>query len=330
MNFFQWTTDYQLYRQQTPKREQSPFNVFFVNRRRELESAGIPPFRLLSERVWEQDGRPYYNVHPKLASRLCKVDMSKIPSTLLKMPHNQRVVNVRLAEQHDEFTIQKEMPSNIGPSFRFASPPAPAGSFAHSVLMVDAREPGGGILPGVGGERSVMFLIDFNVFSIYRQPVYCMFAIAPEEGKSLQEAIDQVTSKRGSRSYDEVIRNVIRLVTSIGFLSDNPTICEPDILAADRSEFVNANDERREFLAARAKRKGKNGYNIGTDIMFLGERPLVAGARRDNPTGRELEYAHIRCGHPHLVRHGEGKKLVKVMWYVPTTVRPDKPFKAED
>lgn len=50
--------------------------------------------------------------------------------------------------------------------------------------------------------------------------------------------------------------------------------------------------------------------------------------RSNNLTGRELEYAHIRAGHPHLVRYGEAKKLVKMMWYTPTHVRPDRPFRS--
>ena len=42
--------------------------------------------------------------------------------------------------------------------------------------------------------------------------------------------------------------------------------------------------------------------------------------------GRERTHAHIRSGHFHAVRCGEGRKNVKVKWFRPTVVRPDLPF----
>lgn len=326
MNFFQWTTDYQLYCRSTPKRERMEYSKFLRWRRRQQQAAGIPIHRLLTEGVWTDDGSPYYNVHPNLVSKLCKVDMDKIPSTLFKMPHGVRAVNIRFAQKHDEFTVNEPQHTDVVARLSNTSGTAPSGSFVHSILMIDMRKNE----EYQKGQLSILFIMDFDVFTPLGQPVYSMFGIAPDDGISLQTAINQAKGRYRSPSYINMMENVIKCCVSIGFLADNPTICEPDILASDRSEYARANDERREFLFARAKRKGKNGYNVGTDIMFLGERPLIAGERRENPTGRELEYAHIRGGHPHLVRYGEGKKLVKVMWYVPTTVRPDKPFKAED
>ena len=326
MNFFQWSTDYQLYRRHTPKRERMEYEQFLPWRRRQQEMAGIPTHRLLAEKVWTDDGSPYYNVHPNLVSKLCKVDMDKIPSTLLKMPHDLRAVNIRFAEKHSEFVVSEPQHTDLVARLSNTSGTAPPGSFVHSILMVDLHSE----QSVKGHNRSVLFIMDFNVYTPLGQPIYSMFAIAPEEGRSLQSAIDQAKGKARTASYIAMIENVMKCCVSIGFLADNPTLCEPDVLSSDRSSYLTANQQQRQVIVDRAKRKGKNGYNIGTDIMFLGERPLIAGQRRENPTGRELEYAHIRCGHPHLVRYGEGKKLVKVMWYVPTTVRPDKPFKAED
>jgi hypothetical protein len=97
-------------------------------------------------------------------------------------------------------------------------------------------------------------------------------------------------------------------------------------LSKDRSSFDGGSEEQRQTIIERAKRRGKNGYNVGCDLMFLGERPK-GESRSGEATGRELQYAHIRGGHPHAVRYGEGKKLVKIKWFAPTTVRDDLPFK---
>ena len=80
------------------------------------------------------------------------------------------------------------------------------------------------------------------------------------------------------------------------------------------------------MIAEKARKKGKFGFNVGTDLMFIGERQFQQ-QKNSEETGRELEYAHIRAGHPHAVRYGEKKKMVKIVWYVPTTVRSDLPFK---
>ena len=92
-----------------------------------------------------------------------------------------------------------------------------------------------------------------------------------------------------------------------------------------RDQYERGDQAKRDQIVARSRRRGKNGYQVGTDIMFLGEKGLRS--QGGSGEGRELSYAHIRSGHPHAVRYGPGKKLVKIAWYRSTTVRPDLPFK---
>ena len=325
MQFFEWTTDYQLYCRQTIKKERDSYDRFFPRRRRELQMSQTMPIRLLAEHCWDKiEGRPYYNIHPKLVGKLCKVDLNKIPSTLFQMPHGARAVNIRFAQQHDQFTVHEKMlTENSTASGIMTRGTMPAGSFCHGVLMIDNRAQA---LPGVGTmPRNLLFIMDFNVFTRYQQPIYTIMGLMPEDGKSIEDVLRE-SSKGRSDSYDEMIRNIMRLAVTIGFLADNPTICEVDVLAKDRQKFGGATETDRETIIARARRKGKNGWNIGNDMMFLGARP-VGERRASRPTGRELEYAHIRGGHPHAVRYGKDKQLVKIMWYQPTTVRDDLPFK---
>jgi len=319
MQFFNWTTDYQLYKQQVPKREQEDYAEFFQRRYRQQLSAGLPPARLVAERLWRESENPYYNIHPNLATKLCRVDLSKIPSEMFRMPHGLDVVNIRFAQKHDEFVVAEPQHTDLTALLSMTKGTAPAGSFVHGVLMSKLSIP-------KEQDPSILFIVDFNQFTPLRQPIYSLFSIIPKVGMSMQDCIDVAKAKARSASYEKMLGNVLRLAVTIGFLSDNPTICEPDVLTDDRDTFQKASQEQRNVIAARAKRRGKFGFNIGTDLMFVGERPM--GERRtQHETGRELEYSHIRAGHPHAVRYGEEKKMVKIMWYVPTTVRPDLKFK---
>ncbi len=315
MKFFNWTTDYQLYKQQVAKNQQKPYEEFLTHRAHEQQMSGIPPVRLAAEKKWTDEGNPYYNVHPNLVAKLCKVDLSKIPANLFRMPHGLTIANVRFAQKHSEFVIDQDQHTDLSPQISQTTGTAVAGSFVHSILLHQYK-------------GSVLYIMDFDQYTALKQPVYSLFRIMLEDGKSMQEVIDETKYRQRDVSYQNMLENLARLTITIGFLSDNPAICEPDVLDNDKSEFSEASDTRKEFLAQRAKRRGKFGYNIGTDLMFLGERPITSKSSTA-ATGKELEYAHIRAGHPHAVRYGTNKSLVKIMWYSPTTVRDDLPFKQE-
>lgn len=316
MNFYPWVTDWQLYKKIIGKNA-LPYDEYFIDRKNQQESAGVPAHRLIAERMWSEDGSPYYNVHPKMVSSLCKVDMKKIPSNLIRMPHGLNAVNIRFSQKHDEFTLHDKELTNprLNQQFQDATKGMIlSGSHVHGILMVNLN-------------KSVLFIVDFNIYTGHNQPVYTIYAIAPNENDTLEDAINKAKGSDRSKSYNDVIDNVMRLCVSIGFLSDNPVICEPDVLSKDRSAFESGDDKRRKVIIERAKRRGKIGYNVGTDIMFV--EPRDKKSIFSDATGREIKYAHIRSGHPHLVRYGKEKKLVKMMWYVPTVVRPDKPFKLD-
>jgi len=319
MQFFNWTTDYQLYCSHFDKRERMPYDEFLRTRNKQLsEKFIVSNRRLTAETEWVKIGSPYYNIHPKMVSKLCKSDLTKIPSLMLKMPHGLSVVNIRFCQQHPEFTVEREHSSENYDNYSYGKFVLPAGCFLRSILMYRDEQ-------GI-----ISFVMDFGLFDHHNQPTYSLFGILPQDELSMQQCIDRAArlSSQPIHPYYHMIANIMRLAVTIGFLSDNPTICEADVLNADRSKFVEADDPRREVIAARARRRGKFGYNVGTDLMFVGERPK--GERRTSAaTGRELEYAHIRGGHPHAVRFGEAKKLVKIMWYVPVTVRDDLPFKKD-
>jgi len=102
-------------------------------------------------------------------------------------------------------------------------------------------------------------------------------------------------------------------------------LLEYDVLSKDRQKFREADDERRNLLIDRARRKGKVGWNVGTTELLLGDMPRQKVNLPEHQRG-EHSHAHIRTGHLHAVRYGEGKRQVRIKWFRPAVVRPDLPF----
>jgi hypothetical protein len=135
-------------------------------------------------------------------------------------------------------------------------------------------------------------------------------------------------------SMGERLVNLFKVIISAGFLANTPEerLVVPDVLARDKDNYTEAvkrgDQAKIEEILTRARNRDKIGYNVGTNEMFIGETNPIKTDR--TVTGKELEYSHIRGGHPHAVRYGEGKKQVKIKWYRPMRIREDLPFKTEE
>jgi hypothetical protein len=168
-----------------------------------------------------------------------------------------------------------------------------------------------------------------------------LITINCKNGQSVSEAI-QTTVEQASAGEQAVmvtmgdrLSNLIRVIVSAGFLANCPEddLVVPDILNADKQSFKDASQRGDavaiQSIVERAKRRGKNGYNIGTSEMFVLENESEQHKQYDS-TGKQLSFSHLRGGHPHAVRYGEGKNKVKIKWFRPTRVRPDLPFKTSE
>jgi hypothetical protein len=279
------------------------------DRLRDYQNEGQAPFPLMAEDHWMEDGYAYYNVHPQLVEKLCKANLEKIPSNLFQMPHGHECVNIRFSQQHQQFTLSGKISSN---HTQVAS-----GAYSKSLLMFHVKE-----------ESRVLLVVEFG--NDFGGEALSTMYLHLESGKSLGDVLESCAKRSNicgsSHNNSGIGANLLGLAVTVGFLSNNPVICEYDVLSKDRSKYQNADEDQKEKLRQKAKRRGKVGYNIGNDLMFMGAQPK--NSNRQHVTGRELEYAHIRRGHPHAVRYGKNKELVKIMWFSPTTVRDDLPFKA--
>jgi len=314
MNFYHWHSLYDIARKHRGE-EASPKE--FYDWKGEKGERGVFAEQMLedNEADWYDSGQPYYNVHPAWVDQLSKSNLDKIPSECFTLPHGYTTISVRFAAPHAELTLDGPITMEVAGTERAAT--WPKGLFVQSILIRDLW---------VDDARLLYFCVDFGTIEGVQQ-----FGICLEPGISLERAISSHRDAAAARQPEnadlwKVLHNLLRVVAMVGFLSEgNPELIDFDVLSKYRDEYPRADQARREVMISKSKQRGKNGWNVGNDMMFLGEQPTHSQPQGN--TGRELNYAHIRNGHPHAFRYGPGRTQVKIKWVLPTVVRPDKPFK---
>ena len=122
----------------------------------------------------------------------------------------------------------------------------------------------------------------------------------------------------------------VRLIVATIFLATGShKVLEYDVLSkhlAVYREIRGENETQQKDYEQKALKKGKFGWNIGSG---RGDRGLklpngtsYAKACQD-AGGRELLYQHIRGGHWHSYRYGQGRKDIKIKWQEDITIRKD-------
>lgn len=90
----------------------------------------------------------------------------------------------------------------------------------------------------------------------------------------------------------EIMLNVVRLCACIALLDNDPELVMPDILSADNHKWDKATEEERKALIAKARKRGKYGFNIGAGLEVI---------------------PHFRRPHPALVWTGQGRTTPKIV-----------------
>lgn len=320
--FSVWTTDYDQYKQYSGRKEVSVEN-FFRNRLEDFRRFGLPPYRLIAEALWMQLGRPYYNIHQGILPHLVRVDLSKIPSNLIELPPQYPVINIRFCQPHPAITLSQ--PLGTGELSM------PKDAWVHGMLMVDFRH----VAP-VRQKVQIIFNFDqYRMVQGQRQPVYTIFDLELNETSNLEMAFGaSVGETTRSPDYRRVVLNCLKLAVTVGFMAtSSKDMVSPDVLAAYRDEYYSLSTppERKKWIEEKSQRRGKAGWNIGNDVMFLeGTVGTHNRGSSSSDEGRELSHAHIRGGHLHAVRFGPKHSRVKIMWFRPTTVRSDLSWEFQD
>ena len=286
--------------------------------------------RMGEEYLWLLAGRPYYNIHPKLVGHLCTCKLDKLPASYLEVPGGFDTVLLRFADPSPELRVEGDeyvrcilmarslygIPSErLADLFEHEKPPKQLDLLSDKlVLRIDL---------GDRGQCDGLSYIREWVVGLRLLPDRTLDEEFAAFENTAPEAIAPGTRRR------EVLENCLRLIATVGLIANSPeeNLLEYDVLAKDRAAFATANEERRQRITERSRRRGKYGWNVGTNELFLGEVPRWSASPSDG-SGREHSHAHIRSGHLHAVRCGPEKKNVKIKWFRPTVVRPDLPFMA--
>lgn len=362
MEFYQWQTLYDEFRRAHKKdaevRRMDDIDIAMIEANNILSTKFNNPrnawkriVRLRCELEWIKAGRPYYNIHPQMARSLCKTNLDKIPANLIEIPDNLKAVVFRFAEP-----VETRYTDNSGLTFVQGVNAEGSPIYCRSVLFSRLRLEESETFsskdlakiaewtPDWVGSDQLMLVIDegFRLKTDTGDRTLCnTLMLNAMPGETIPQAIEAATedkTKMESLVYlgmGERLSNLFRVIISTGFLSNCPEdgLIVPDVLADDRSKYSEAQSTQDQNtmtrLKERARKRGKNGYNVGTSEMFVGEAKAALSERQGEGSGKELSFSHIRGGHPHAVRYGEGKNKIKIKWFRPTRVRPDLPFKAE-
>lgn len=279
-----------------------------------LADPGVIHNQLVSEYLWVKGDRPYYNVYPSLVPVFAKGRLD-IPVNLLKLPHGSSCFCIRLPEENKSLVIddqhrvqtilfwklEKEVINKYLKKIQFEFP-------VHNMIMlwIDVNE------------RESVHGSPFPILT-YKTLVWDNDETIEESMCKLQESN---SSQLGLKVPEEIVRNCVRLAASVCFLVESgDELIVPDVLAKDRIAYQQAKTKQeKDKFREKAIKAGKFGWNVGVEEMF-NSRPTVG-------VGGELQYAHVRDGHWHTVLYGTNKSQRKIIWYRPTVVRSDLPFRS--
>jgi hypothetical protein len=251
-----------------------------------------------AEVAYLKRGRPYYNFHSSMIEPAKRIKLDKIPAAMIDVPRDFQTVNLRFPD-----------------------------SMEYTSLLVTRR-------------NTMIILYMQSRTALDDKLIFCRLdthAATASIETYLEEWVDTLPAESAASSTEnktdvlvDTIRDVLRCYVVTQFLADCPdeNLIEYDILSKHRGEWVHATPERKLEIIELARQKGKKGWNIGVSSVLLADAPRLSAPKGEvqDPSG-ELRHSHIRTGHLHCVRCGKNKGDVKIMWYRPTVVRPDLPFK---
>ena len=304
--------------------------------------------RLNLEYSWCKSGKPYYKVHPVMVKKLSKINLDKIPVEFIEVPEFDSVcfrfaedIPTRYIDAHAGITAIRDESINASPIYaRSAIFSRIRRSDPKYKSAIDYVQKTTGDINALNDDNFIIVLDEgFRAKQEHVDRTLCnSIIISIHQGEMISQAIERTISEDSVMSklptnLKSRLENLFRVIISVGFMANAPedNLIVPDIINRDKENYDNAvakNDVGKiKEIVDRSRNRGHNGWNVGTNEIFVDERSSVKHS--EGGIGNELQYSHIRGGHPHTVRFGEGKKRIKIKWFRPTRVRADLPFKQE-
>lgn len=251
----------------------------FLDFKKQWAEENESPFtyrRAILEEGWDTYKNPYYNCYPAILPMLMKLKLN-IPWASMDFS-KLGVLEVRL-------------PKNQSPESPFKWGEHEVRSIMFGVQDMVGDQNTSDLIKGL----CICFDIG-EVDCLGLEPVYSFRLLPFREGFSVEESLSVLSVDKsaliGVVVPEEIALNVIKLCVCLALLDSDPSIITPDILSSDRDKWQGASDAERERLIEKAKRRGKNGWNVGASIEYI---------------------PHYRRPHPALVRIGKGRMLSRIV-----------------
>jgi hypothetical protein len=149
------------------------------------------------------------------------------------------------------------------------------------------------------------------------------------EGETVEEVLEEASQEwyHESKDVSDFFKTMMRILIGISFFSmDNHELIMPDLPRRVISAISHSKTQQEKDQRLADAMKKQPGFKVGKEIEL--PRPIVVpDPYKSEPTGRELQYSHLRSGHLRLQRYGsQGNYTYETIFIEPTVVRPDLPM----
>lgn len=163
---------------------------------------------------------------------------------------------------------------------------------------------------GVGNELGYGLVIGMDIGeTVGGMPTHTM-KIFPLNCSSVEETIHKLpvhaSMEEGTHVPERVISKCVKLCLTLRLIGDDPDLIQPDVLSKDRIRWKAGDEELKRRLEDKARRRGKNGFMIGSLLDSAGVSP------------------HIRKPHLSLYWTGKGRKTPKILMRKGSVVHREK------
>jgi hypothetical protein len=272
---------------------------------------------MMFDMMWHRDGKPYYNVYPSIIPMLTRLNLNFAGNAVSHVDGDLyvddgtdfilgplKILSKEQAKKMDEkittsghrFTnLLIRLPKvNHGLSYEdptYGHTPIRTifASFQPVNKTVGSRHVTFGLVVGMDvGEReeSGIPVHTMRIFPLDERPIEDCIHSLPRHSR---------TADIGLQIPDELMVTCIRLVITLCILDDNPELIEPDVLNKDKQRYLDGDEELRQRLIEKAKRRGKYGFVVGKEF-----EPKTGGVGEKSP--------HVRIQHPCLFWTGQGRE----------------------
>jgi hypothetical protein len=244
--------------------------------------------RGLLEDLWERIERPYYNLYPAIVPMLLGLRLD-IPCSSLKDISIQPI-EVRLPVDLDSSLKNTSTHSIEGNSTGLVWPEGRIKSLLMGIQPVPESVDSEMLVPGL------VIAFDIGEVDEHNHPILSFKFFPLREDMTIEEAVNLLPPHQsfdvGVPIPQETMTAVVKLCACIALIDSDSDIIAPDILVADKAKWEGASEAARLALLEKAKRRGKNGWNIGSEIQYA---------------------PHYRRPHPALVHVGKGRMLTRIV-----------------